>query len=106
MRKSPHQAGFLISMERETGFEPATSTLARSHSTAELLPLRQHDYKRYGYRGQANLAAELWLRAALFWRLCRRFVGCCVIDLNGRYWTFCQTIFQRATNGSSFSTSL
>src|SRR5579884_2616439 len=26
-------------MERETGFEPATSTLARSHSTAELLPL-------------------------------------------------------------------
>ena len=27
------------SMERETGFEPATSTLAMSHSTAELLPL-------------------------------------------------------------------
>ena len=26
-------------MERETGFEPATSTLARSHSTTELLPL-------------------------------------------------------------------
>src|SRR5215469_14146772 len=26
-------------LERETGFEPATSTLARSHSTAELLPL-------------------------------------------------------------------
>ena len=26
-------------MERETGFEPATSTLARLHSTAELLPL-------------------------------------------------------------------
>ena len=26
-------------VERETGFEPATSTLARSHSTAELLPL-------------------------------------------------------------------
>ena len=25
-------------MERETGFEPATSTLARLHSTAELLP--------------------------------------------------------------------
>ena len=24
--------------KRETGFEPATSTLARSHSTAELLP--------------------------------------------------------------------
>ncbi len=28
----------LQGMERETGFEPATSTLARSHSTAELLP--------------------------------------------------------------------
>ena len=27
------------SVERETGFEPATSTLARSHSTTELLPL-------------------------------------------------------------------
>ena len=30
---------FRESLERETGFEPATSTLARSHSTAELLPL-------------------------------------------------------------------
>src|SRR5947208_6557185 len=42
-------------MERETGFEPATSTLARSHSTAELLPLRtgsiitkQHGHLRIG----------------------------------------------------------
>jgi hypothetical protein len=26
-------------LERETGFEPATSTLARLHSTAELFPL-------------------------------------------------------------------
>jgi hypothetical protein len=26
------------SLERETGFEPATSTLARSHSTTELFP--------------------------------------------------------------------
>jgi hypothetical protein len=25
-------------LERETGFEPATSTLARLHSTAELFP--------------------------------------------------------------------
>ena len=29
--------GFQI-LERETGFEPATSTLARSHSTTELFP--------------------------------------------------------------------
>ena len=28
-------------LERETGFEPATSTLARSHSTTELFPLNQ-----------------------------------------------------------------
>ena len=28
-----------IKMERETGFEPATSTLARLHSTTELFPL-------------------------------------------------------------------
>src|SRR5215510_14674347 len=28
----------LRTMERETGFEPATSTLARLHSTTELLP--------------------------------------------------------------------
>ena len=27
-------------LERETGFEPATSTLARLHSTTELLPLK------------------------------------------------------------------
>jgi hypothetical protein len=28
-------------LERETGFEPATSTLARLHSTTELLPHRK-----------------------------------------------------------------
>ncbi len=28
-------------MERETGFEPATLTLARLHSTAELFPLNE-----------------------------------------------------------------
>ena len=33
-RKAPRKE-----MERETGFEPATSTLARSHSTTELFPL-------------------------------------------------------------------
>ena len=33
-------------MERETGFEPATSTLARSHSTAELFPLNVINYFR------------------------------------------------------------
>ena len=36
LRASIHGSG---RMERETGFEPATSTLARSHSTTELFPL-------------------------------------------------------------------
>ena len=31
-------------MERETGFEPATSTLARSHSTTELFPLNDTNF--------------------------------------------------------------
>jgi hypothetical protein len=35
----------LEKLERETGFEPATSTLARSHSTTELLPLELLEYK-------------------------------------------------------------
>src|ERR1051325_8542657 len=36
----PLKRAFLLrNLERETGFEPATSTLARSHSTTELLPL-------------------------------------------------------------------
>jgi hypothetical protein len=35
-----------VTMERETGFEPATSTLARSHSTTELLPPDRLDYKQ------------------------------------------------------------
>jgi hypothetical protein len=41
--KPPPRRGFQ-SLERETGFEPATSTLARSHSTAELLPLAASFY--------------------------------------------------------------
>ncbi len=33
-----------IKLERETGFEPATSSLARKHSTTELLPLNKSKY--------------------------------------------------------------
>ncbi len=45
--KCPRNEGWASeSMERETGFEPATSTLARSHSTTELLPLSSEHYKR------------------------------------------------------------
>src|SRR5688500_11348657 len=38
-------------LERETGFEPATSTLARSHSTTELFPPTEP-------RGSATLPAQ------------------------------------------------
>ena len=38
-----HLAKPLNSLERETGFEPATSTLARLHSTTELFPLARPD---------------------------------------------------------------
>ncbi len=40
-------------VERETGFEPATSTLARSHSTTELFPLSDGDGNRET-RGSSN----------------------------------------------------
>ena len=35
----------LKKLERETGFEPATSTLARSHSTTELFPPAPNPYR-------------------------------------------------------------
>src|SRR5438132_3347868 len=42
------------SVERETGFEPATSTLARSHSTTELLPLSSPIINEASERGKIN----------------------------------------------------
>ena len=51
-RRSVPQAGFYL--ERETGVEPATSSLARKHSTTELLPLyrfKYNDHVQYGQRG-------------------------------------------------------
>ena len=53
-------------MERETGFEPATSTLARSHSTTELFPpaatltVPQRSQTDQGTQGRSHhgLAAE------------------------------------------------
>src|SRR6187200_2867201 len=43
-------------MERETGFEPATSTLARSHSTTELFPLAQKRRSYHSPRRQTTCA--------------------------------------------------
>src|SRR2546426_5511564 len=46
-------------LERETGFEPATSTLARSHSTTELFPLEPPTYHTVGMvsTGSRRIAA-------------------------------------------------
>jgi hypothetical protein len=46
-------------MERETGFEPATSTLARSHSTTELFPLATNPNGNTAFWGQATPQAGL-----------------------------------------------
>ncbi len=45
-RKPGLRPGKFEYLERETGFEPATSTLARLHSTAELLPLSTPEGER------------------------------------------------------------
>ena len=52
-------------MERETGFEPATSTLARSHSTTELFPLATNPNGTTPLQNQATPghAQRLQLRA-------------------------------------------
>ena len=43
-------------VERETGFEPATSTLARLHSTAELFPLDLFGEQRYFKKSRPSLS--------------------------------------------------
>ncbi len=53
------QSEIFKKMERETGFEPATSTLARSHSTAELFPLKRFLFKDFNnFCQQKNLMAS------------------------------------------------
>ena len=44
-------------MERKTGFEPATSSLARKRSTAELLPL-WINFTAFSQFWQSDLGAE------------------------------------------------
>jgi hypothetical protein len=56
--KSPSKPG-LKKLERETGIEPATSTLARSHSTAELLPLADLFYSTCAFRDNFSLPGAL-----------------------------------------------
>ena len=51
-------------LERETGFEPATSTLARSHSTTELFPHETFrvPHGRVGLQGYRHATAAQHLR--------------------------------------------
>jgi hypothetical protein len=51
-------------LEREKGFEPSTSTLARWHSTAELLPRRA----RVVYRSLRKLSRTTAVGPVVRWR--------------------------------------
>ena len=55
---SVHQEGGNC-LERETGVEPATSSLARKHSTTELLPLAQVKYIGTATYGQRRATLPL-----------------------------------------------
>src|SRR5947207_12250907 len=50
-------------LERETGFEPATSTLARSHSTTELFPPEPSKYHTAGVAFKTDGRARTSYRA-------------------------------------------
>jgi hypothetical protein len=64
-------------LERETGFEPATSTLARWHSTAELLPqtAREHYPSRGWVSSKVRAIGALCSRQMHAW-----------VALAGRSW--------------------
>ncbi len=73
MRKTlAHRRGRQI-LERETGFEPATSTLARSHSTTELLPLAVLDYSESLNKRANERVGERWLSLGGIWNAERAF---------------------------------
>ncbi len=58
----------LFYMERETGFEPATSTLARSHSTTELFPLNKQKRFIYSAIEFVNIKFDINLKMkGIFW---------------------------------------
>ncbi len=55
-KKTPWTLVHRVFRERETRFELATSTLARLHSTAELLPLRVRVFSELSFLCQAGIA--------------------------------------------------
>ena len=58
MAQPPPRRGSRETLERETGFEPATSTLARSHSTTELLPHPIRDFTALAAQGSIAIPAR------------------------------------------------
>ena len=58
MMNETHHSAFILFRKRETGFEPATSTLARSHSTTELLPLDVKIIPHLGFWTAAAVITE------------------------------------------------
>ena len=59
MEAPPKGRNLLIQLERETGVEPATSTLARWRSTTELFPLGEAKNSRGGPGGQDSAGTSL-----------------------------------------------
>jgi hypothetical protein len=67
----------ILTLEREKGFEPSTSTLARSHSTAELLPQRAGIFSLRSIECQADLGWR-WSASAKRPGFCRVVYRSCV----------------------------
>ena len=59
-------------MEREKGFEPSTSTLARLHSTTELLPQEIENNRGIGRDGQHDSADDSFVDSEKGCRFTRR----------------------------------
>ena len=84
-------------LERETGFEPATSTLARLHSTTELLPQNEGVFITDGAFRQAFFYPKrnVFCRARQGKAL-HRVRGCCTQQTLCCFSTCCVRIVRRA----------
>ena len=74
-------------LEREKGFEPSTSTLARLHSTTELFP--QQDAKNYPFRAELSRLS----REAIHSYSVRHFT-----DTAAAHFCVCESLAHSATN--------
>ncbi len=62
-------------LERETGVEPATSTLARSRSTTELLPLDESIINKWAVCGNDLMAYHRTFDITIAWHWTPAFSG-------------------------------